>query len=153
MEKIEILLVDDNAMIRAAIKVLLDRVDDMAVVGEASSLAEASAALQRAAPTVVLTDLGVGSDNGLDLVRALKERVPAIVSVVLSSHSSEALIAEALRLGASAFVLKEDAPAEIETAIRAVAQGEIYLSASVSAKMIKWFAHSPNSMRPVPNPR
>jgi DNA-binding NarL/FixJ family response regulator len=149
MEKIEILLVDDNAMIRAAIKLLLDRLEDVAVVGEASNIAETLDELRCRMPTVVVTDLSVGLDNGLDLVRTLKQQVPEIATVVLSTHASEALIAEALKLGASAYVLKEDAPEEMEIAIRAAARGEIYLSASVSKQMIKWFARSPGSVRPI----
>lgn len=149
MKKIEILLVDDNALVRAAINRFLDGLDDFAVIAEAANIAEAMEALERTMPTVVVTDLSMGFDNGLDLVRALKELVPGTGTIVLSMHSSEAIVAEALKCGASAYVLKEEAPEELEIAIRAVVRGDIYLSAAVSKKMVKWFSHSPNSVRPV----
>ena len=79
-KKIEILLVDDNALVRAAIKRLLARLDDVAIIAEAANIAEATEAQERTMPAVVVTDLSMGVENGLDLVRALKELVPRTAS-------------------------------------------------------------------------
>jgi DNA-binding NarL/FixJ family response regulator len=149
MKKIKILLADDNAMIRTGIRELLGRLEDIVIVSEASSISEAIDALEGAAPAIVVTDIGIGCESGLDLVRVLKQRIPEIPSIVLSMHLSEVIVAEALRRGASAYLVKEEAVDELEMAIRAVARGEIYLSVGVSKKMIKWFAHSGDFVRPV----
>jgi DNA-binding NarL/FixJ family response regulator len=131
-----ILLVDDHALVRAGIRSLIERISGFAVVAEASNSGQAMAAIAVALPDIVIADLAMGDDNGLDLLRALKSQYPALVVMVLSMHASEEMVSEALSLGAAAYLLKESAPAELEIALRAIAHAQCYLSPQVSAKVI-----------------
>jgi DNA-binding NarL/FixJ family response regulator len=143
MEQIKVLLVDDHALVRAGIKGLIDQLKDFVVIAEASNPEEAMRKLEAGPPDVIVTDLTMGSDSGLDLVLRVKQQFPDIAVVILSMHASEELVAEALRLGASAYLLKEAAPGELEIALRAVIRKETYLSPAVSTKMIERFLRPP----------
>ena len=142
----KVLLVDDHALVRAGIRSLIDQVDSFKVVGEAAGTAEALALFDRLAPDMVVTDLTMGEESGLDLLRDVRARRAGVPVVILSMHASEELVAEALRLGASAYLLKEAAPSELEVALQAVARRESYLSPAVSTKVIAHF------LRPAPPP-
>lgn len=139
MNKFKLMLVDDHALVRAGIKSLIDHLDGFVVVAEASGIAEAMGKLANPVPDIVITDIDMGIDNGLDLVRKIKKQMPEALVVILSMHSSEALVSEALQLGASAYLLKEAVPAELEIALRAVTHGETFLSPAVATKMINRF--------------
>jgi DNA-binding NarL/FixJ family response regulator len=144
-DKAKILLVDDHALVRAGIRNLIDRLDGFTVIAEASNIASAMGRLAEAVPDIVVTDLDMGADNGLDLVRKLKAQLPNVVVVILSMHSSEELVTEALQLGASAYLLKEAAPEELGMALTAVMNGETFMSPAVSTKMINRFVRAPAS--------
>jgi len=139
MKTFEILLVDDHALVRAGIRSLIDQIPGFTVVAEASSVAEAMKKLKETSPDIVITDIDMGSDNGLDLARRVKKQAPEIMVIILSMHSSEALVSEALKLGATAYLVKEAAPAELEIALSAITRGETFLSPAVSTKMINRF--------------
>lgn len=139
-----VVLVDDHALVRAGICTLINQIPDFTVVGEASNLLEAMELIRQLRPHVLVTDITLGDENGLDLVPRVQAESPRTRIVILSMHASEELVAEALRLGASAYLLKESAPNELEIALRAVLRDESYLSPSVSKKMIDRF------VRPVP---
>ena len=139
----KIVLTDDHVLVRAGIRSLIDQLADFTVIAEASDPHETMLALDKCVPDILVTDIALGVHNGLDLVRGLKGRLPNLGVVILSMHSSEELVAEALRLGASAYLLKEAAPAELEIALRAVAGGETYLSPPVATKMIQRFVRPP----------
>jgi DNA-binding NarL/FixJ family response regulator len=134
-----VVLVDDHALVRAGICNLINQLDDFIVVGEASNLLQAMELVRQLRPHVVVTDITLGEENGLDLVPRIRAESPQTRVVILSMHASEELVAEALRLGASAYLLKESAPNELEIALRAVTRDENYLSPSVSKKMIDRF--------------
>jgi DNA-binding NarL/FixJ family response regulator len=134
-----VVLVDDHALVRAGICNLINQLDDFIVVGEASNLLQAMELVRQLRPHVVVTDITLGEENGLDLVPRIRTESPQTRVVILSMHASEELVAEALRLGASAYLLKESAPNELEIALRAVTRDDNYLSPSVSKKMIDRF--------------
>lgn len=139
-----VMLVDDHALVRAGIRALVDQVDSFRVVGEAAGTAEALALFERISPDLVVTDLTMGQESGLDLLREVRARRPEVPVIILSMHASEELVAEALRLGAAAYLLKEAAPSELEVALLAVARKESYLSPAVSTKVIAHY------LRPAP---
>ena len=147
MKKIRVLLTDDHVLVRAGIRSLVDQLQDFNVIAEASDPDEALLKLEKCVPDILVTDIALGLHNGLDLVRGLQGRFPNMAIVILSMHSSEELVAEALQLGAAAYLLKEAAPAELEIALRAVARGETYLSPPVSTKMIERFVRQPVAMQ------
>jgi DNA-binding NarL/FixJ family response regulator len=143
MKQKTVLLVDDHVLVRAGIRSLIDRLSDFIVIAEASNPDDALEQLARAVPDIVLTDITMGSHSGLDLVRVLQQRFPDVAVIMLTMHASEEMVTEALRLGASAYLLKEAAPAELDIALRAVARNETYLSPAVSTKMIERFVRPP----------
>ena len=134
-----VILVDDHALVRAGICNLVNQVADFTVVGEASNNLEAIELVRQLRPHVVIADITLGDESGLDLVPRIQGESPKTRVIILSMHASEELVAEALRLGASAYLLKESAPNELEIALRAVVRNENYLSPSVSKKMIDRF--------------
>jgi DNA-binding NarL/FixJ family response regulator len=147
--KATILLVDDHVLVRAGIRSLIDQLIGFIVISEASDPDEALAWVAQRVPDIVITDLTMGSYNGLELVRQLRQQYPQMAIVILSMHASEELVTEALRLGASAYLLKEAAPAELEIALQAIQRHETYLSPAVSTKMIDRFVRTPVA---APNP-
>jgi DNA-binding NarL/FixJ family response regulator len=147
--KATILLVDDHVLVRAGIRSLIDQLIGFIVISEASDPDEALAWVAQRVPDIVITDLTMGSYNGLELVRQLRQQYPQMAIVILSMHASEELVTEALRLGASAYLLKEAAPAELEIALQAIRRHETYLSPAVSTKMIDRFVRTPVA---APNP-
>lgn len=139
-----VILVDDHALVRAGISTLVNQIDSFEVVGEASNNHDALELVRRLRPELVVTDITLGEQSGLDLLPPVAEASPATRVVILSMHASEDLVAEALRLGAAAYLLKESAPSELEIALHAVARGDNYLSPAVSKKMIDRFVRPQN---------
>ena len=149
MQEYRILLVDDHALVRAGIKNLIDQLECFTVTAEASGVAEAMSKLCAVQPDIVITDIDMGDDSGLDLAARVKLQAPDVKVMILSMHSSEALVSEALQLGASAYLLKDAAPAELQIALSAITSGETFMSPAVSTKMINRFVRAPVS---VPDP-
>lgn len=145
MSKTTILLVDDHVLVRAGIRSLIDQLDNYAVIAEASDPDEAMLCVARQIPDIVLTDITMGKHSGLDLVRELRQQFPQVGTIILSMHASEEVVTEALRRGASAYLLKESAPAELEIALNAIVRKTKYLSPTVSTKMIERFVLTPTS--------
>jgi DNA-binding NarL/FixJ family response regulator len=131
-----ILLVDDHALVRAGIRTLINQIDSFKVVGEADGVERGLALLRELEPDIVVTDISLGSESGLDLLAAIKRDRPATRVVVLSMHSADEVVSDALRLGADAYLLKDSAPGELEIALHAVERHESYLSPVVSRRMI-----------------
>lgn len=145
----EILLVDDHVLVRAGIRSLIERLHGFTVVAEASNPVEAAAMVAKFSPDVMIADITMGNFNGLDCALELKQAYPKLAVIILSMHTSEEFIATALQNGASAYLLKDAAPTELEIALRAVVIGETYLSPAVSTKLISRL-HSIG--KPSPNP-
>lgn len=143
MPKTTILLVDDHVLVRAGIRSLIDQLDDYVVIAEASEPDEAMRRVARQIPDIVVTDITMGEHSGLDLIRVLKQQFPQVATIILSMHASEEMVTEALRQGASAYLLKESAPAELEIALNAIVRRTKYLSPAVSTKMIERFVLAP----------
>jgi len=139
----QVILVDDHALVRAGISNLINQIDHFNVVGEASNLRDAMELVRQFKPELVVADITLGEESGLDLLGAIRAASPATHVIILSMHASEELVAEALRLGASAYLLKESAPGELEIALNAVVRGDSYLSPAVSKKMIDRFVRTP----------
>lgn len=139
MKIFKILLVDDHAIVRAGIKCLIDQIEGFFVTAEASSIDEAMSKVTDSAPDIVITDIDMGNANGLDFVRILRKQNPQTIVMILSMHLSEKLVAEALKLGASAYLLKDCAPEELQFALSAVIRGGSFLSPAVSTKIISLY--------------
>lgn len=135
----KVILIDDHALVRAGIRMLINHVAGFEVVGEASNKVDSLELVREWQPDVVVSDIGLGADSGLDLLQPILKLSPCTRIIILSVHASEVLVAESLRLGAAAYLPKEAAPHELEMALRAVTRNECYLSPCVSRKMIDFF--------------
>lgn len=133
---IRILLCDDHLLIRASLKSLIGEFPGIEVVGEASDGREALEHAGKLQPNVVLMDIAMPGLNGLEATRRLVKDYPQVRVVMLSMHADESHVLQALRAGASGYVLKGSAPRELEMAIEAVARGEIFLSPAISKHVI-----------------
>lgn len=110
---IRVLLADDHALVRAGIRSLLGAMAEVAVVGEASSGEEALELAQREQPDVILMDIAMKGITGLEAAALMRERAPAVRVVILSMHSGEEYVLQALRAGAAGYLLKDAATGEL----------------------------------------
>jgi DNA-binding NarL/FixJ family response regulator len=139
---IRVLLADDQALVRAGFRALLDAQDDIEVVGEAG---DGEAALRMVAdltPDLVLMDIRMPGVDGLSTTRqiAADERLAGVRVVILTTFGLDEYVFEAIRSGASGFLVKDTDPAELVQAVRVVAAGEALLSPSVTRRLIEEFA-------------
>jgi DNA-binding NarL/FixJ family response regulator len=136
METIRVLIADDHTLVRAGIKLLLQGLKGVDVVGEAGDGREALALVEDLRPDVLLTDISMPHTSGLELAARVSEEHPATHVIILSMHASEEYATRALRAGVLGYILKDSSLAELELAVRAVSQGEIYLSPAISRHVI-----------------
>lgn len=134
---IRILLVEDHAIVRRGIQIILEREGDMHVVGEASDGAAALALVERVRPDVVIVDIQLDGSSGLDFLRALKHVRNRPQALVLSMFKEVPFVAEALREGASGYLVKGDDSEALVAAVRAIAAGQPSFSASVDLEAVQ----------------
>jgi DNA-binding NarL/FixJ family response regulator len=139
---ISVALADDQALVRAGFRALLDAQDDIEVVGEADDGEEAVRLAKSLVPGVVLMDIRMPGLDGLAATRAIAadERLSSVRIVILTTFELDEYVFEALRAGASGFLVKDTEPVELIRAVRAVAGGEALLSPSVTRRLIAEFA-------------
>ena len=136
MTAIRVLLVEDHALVRAGIRALLEQLLGIEVVAEASNGHDALLLIERHQPTVVLLDIGMVGISGLEVLAQVAQTCPDVRVIMLSMHAHEEFVLQALRSGATGYLLKDAGTAELELAIRAIARGEIYLSPAVSRHVV-----------------
>jgi DNA-binding NarL/FixJ family response regulator len=142
MSILRILIADDQALVRAGFKMILDAEDDLDVVGEAADGAEAVELARRLKPDVVLMDIRMPELDGIEATRrvvALDGERPVRV-LMLTTFDLNEYVYEALRAGASGFLLKDVPPEQLAAGIRVVAQGEALLAPSITKRLIQEFA-------------
>lgn len=136
MSTLRVLLADDHALVRAGFRSLLEDISGVQVVGEARNGKEALAMIESAHPDIVLMDIAMTELNGLEALARAKKEFPDVQVIILSMHSSEEYVLQALRMGAAGYLLKDAATSELELAVRAVARGEKYLSPRISKHVV-----------------
>jgi two-component system response regulator NreC len=134
--KTRLLLVDDHAVVRSGLKMLLDAEDDVEIIGEAGTASEALEAVGTVVPDVILMDIGLPDLSGIQATRAIKKRFPSISIVALTIHEDEEYFFKMLEAGASGYVPKRAAPEELLRAIRAAASGEVYLYPTLAKLLV-----------------
>jgi DNA-binding NarL/FixJ family response regulator len=141
---IGVLLADDQAMVRTGFRMILESEADIAVVGEAANGEQAVAATRRLRPEVVLMDIQMPVEDGLQATRRITEE-PELASrvVILTTFERDEYVFDALRSGASGFLLKNAPPEELVHAVRVVAAGDALLAPSVTRRIIEQFADTP----------
>ena len=136
-EQIRVLVVDDDALVRAGLTMLLAGVDDIEIVGEAADGSEVEHAVAEHQPDVVLMDIRMPRMDGLAATEIVRARDPSPEVIVLTTFDADDHVLSALRVGASGFLLKDTPPAGIVRAIRAVAAGEPILSPTITRRLIE----------------
>jgi DNA-binding NarL/FixJ family response regulator len=137
MTVIRTILVDDHPIVRYGFARLLAAESDILVCGEASDARTALETLGDTKPDVAVVDVSLGTTNGIDLIRALKDRVPRISVLVVSMHDEMLYAERSLRAGASGYLMKHEATDVIVRAIRTVAAGGIFVSEPVSMRLLQ----------------
>ena len=146
-DALRVLVADDQSMVRAGFRMLLSGEDDIEVVAEASNGLEAIDKAERFDPTVILMDIRMPELDGLEATRRILASDASARILILTTFDLDEYVYEALAAGASGFVLKDDPPEQLLTAIRTVAAGEALLSPTITKRVIKQFTRVP---RPTP---
>jgi DNA-binding NarL/FixJ family response regulator len=145
---IKVLVADDQSLVRAGFRMLLADEEDIEVVAEAGDGREAVEKAARFQPTVILMDIRMPELDGLHATRRILEADPAARVLILTTFDLDEYIYEALSAGASGFVLKDDPPEQLLSAIRTVAAGDALLSPAVTRRVIRQFTRVPRTTPP-----
>ncbi len=145
MKHLSILLVEDHELVRAGMRELLYKLEDVAEVHEASNGREALLQLEHLQPDLIFMDIAMPGMNGLEAIGRIRKLYPQIHVIMLSMYSNEEYVIQSLRAGASGYLLKDSGKAELALAISAVTQGQTYLSPVLAT-------HVTDYMRRVENP-
>jgi DNA-binding NarL/FixJ family response regulator len=145
MKKIRVLLAEDHTIVRQGIAALLGTESDMEVVGEASNGLEAIELAKKLSPEVILMDIGMRQLNGLEATREIKRLFPSMKILVLTMYENEEWIFQILKAGASGYLIKDSAMTDLTSALRAVYQGDSYLSPSISKMVIEEYIRKAES--------
>ena len=136
---IRVLLADDHTLVRAGIRALLEKLPGVEVAGEASDGREVLDLIKAHQPDVVLMDISMPGLNGLQALARITRDFPRVRAIILSMHHSDEYVLQALKSGASGYLLKRAATAELSTALKTVLRGEIYLSREIASRFLKKF--------------
>lgn len=132
-----VLLADDHAVLRSGLRLLLTSRNEFEVVGEASSGIETLSLAEKLQPDLILLDLSMPMLGGLDALPALRKLVPSACVLILTMHDDPQYLRQALKHGASGYVLKKAADAELLSAMRAVLRGEVYVHPSMTRVLLE----------------
>jgi DNA-binding NarL/FixJ family response regulator len=151
---IRVALVDDDHLVRSGVRMILESVDDVVVVGEAADGRRGVELVTREAPDVALVDVRMPVMDGIEATARLTAEAPATRVVILTTFEHDEYVFDAIRAGASGFLLKRTPPEELIAAVRVVAGGEALLSPSVTRRLIEAFARTPapTPAPPLPDP-
>src|SRR5438477_7007814 len=132
---IRAVLADDHALVRAGLRSLIERIEDVVVIGEAGEGHEALRLIEQLQPHVALVDITMPGLNGIDVIeraRPIRTRI-----IVVSVHQDAEYVRRALLAGAAGYLLKDASVLDLEAAVRAAARGETYLSSAVAGQVVK----------------
>ena len=137
MKPISVLIADDHALVRAGIRVLLERIEGVTVVGEAGKGSEAIELARQLNPDLLLLDLTMPEGGGFVVLRYIKKQLPDIRVIVLTVHEAREYARRALEEGAAGFLPKSAASTELERAIQTVVRGKVYISPETKVEDVK----------------
>lgn len=143
-----IVIVDDHPIVRRGLAQLVSSIPDLEMAGEAESYAAALALLARTPADVAVVDLSLDDSSGLDLLGEIRTRFPDVKTIVFSIHDAELYAPRALRAGAAGFVSKTQPCEDLLVAIRALAQGEIYVASDVAQRILRRMSAGSRGVRP-----
>ena len=136
---IRVILADDHTLVRAGVRALLEKLPGVTVIGDAGDGREVLNLVKAHPPDVVLMDIAMPGLNGLEAAERMARDFPKVRVIMLSMHNNEEYVLRAIKSGASGYLLKKAATAELETALHRVADGEIYLSREISTQLHRKF--------------
>jgi DNA-binding NarL/FixJ family response regulator len=136
MTPTRILLVDDHVLVRAGIRALIESMDGVSIVGEASNGREAVSFAREQSPDLIIMDVSMKELNGIEATEAIMAHAPATRVLILSMHAAEEFVRRAMKAGAAGYVVKDSVPLELKLAIDAIVAGEVYLSPRVSRHLV-----------------
>jgi DNA-binding NarL/FixJ family response regulator len=153
--RIKVLLADDHAIVREGVRLCLEGMGDIDVVGEAEDGHQAVRLVGQLAPDVAVLDVTMPRLNGIEALRQIRRDHPKTRVVMLSMHDNEAYVTQALQAGASGYVLKRTAATELAAAIRAANSGDVYLHPGVAKRVVADYLQrlGPDDATPVPHDR
>jgi DNA-binding NarL/FixJ family response regulator len=146
MGNTKVLLADDHTIVRQGLRSLLEKENWIDVIGEAEDGIETVKKAEKLCPDVVVIDIAMPIQNGLEATIQIKKRFPEIKVIVLTAHSNEEYIFQSLKAGASGYLVKSAAPSELISAIQAALKGETFLSSSVSRVLIDEYVKRTSKM-------
>ncbi len=146
MKPIRIVLADDHTLVRAGIRNLLQNMNNIEVIAEADNGRETLKIVEETKPDMVLLDIAMPELNGLEVAARLSKEYPDIDVMILSMHANEEYVVQALKAGASGYLLKDSAPSELDIAVHAVARGETYLSPAISKHVVHDYLRRVNNL-------
>ena len=147
MASVRVLLIDDDALVRAGLRVILSTAEDIDVVGETDDGVGAVAAVRQHRPDVVLMDIRMPQMDGITATAALRRLDPSPQVIVLTTYEADEHVVAALRAGASGFLVKDTPPADIIAAVRLVSAGDAIVSPSVTRTLLSHFGNTEESER------
>ena len=146
--KSKVFLVDDHPILRQGLSKLINDQPDLAVCGEAEGPHDALEGIGRTKPDLVLLDLSLAGGDGMELCKQLQERYQGLPALIISMHDESLYAERCLRAGAMGYVMKQEPPDKVMSAIRKVLTGNIYLSDAMSAKLLRNLAGARNADTP-----
>jgi two-component system response regulator NreC len=136
MDKIRVLVTEDHVIVREGLRAILDSQPDIQVAGEATNGLEAIKQNEELKPDIILMDISMPEMNGLDATRRIKQAHPEVKILALTMHEGDEYFFEALQAGASGYFVKGGSSAELLGALRALAQGDVYISPTMTKKLL-----------------
>ena len=139
MSNIKVILADDHAVVRAGIRAMLEGLGGIEIVGQASNGREALTLVEQHQPDVLLMDISMPEMNGLEATTRVVKEFPNVRVIIISMHTAEEYVWQALKAGASGYLLKDVEPSELDVAIKTVLSGTTYLTPSVSKEVVETY--------------
>jgi DNA-binding NarL/FixJ family response regulator len=136
MKPIKVILVDDHSLVRAGIRSLIQNISGVEVIAEANNGRDAIRLIDELIPDLVLLDIAMPELNGLEVISRISKDNLITRVIILSMHTNEEYVVQALKAGAAGYLLKDSAPNELEIAVNAVMRGETYLSPAISKHVV-----------------
>jgi DNA-binding NarL/FixJ family response regulator len=136
MKPIKVILVDDHSLVRAGIRSLIQNISGVEVIAEANNGRDAIRLIDELIPDLVLLDIAMPELNGLEVISRISKDNTDTKVIILSMHTNEEYVVQALKAGAAGYLLKDSAPNELEIAVNAVMKGETYLSPAISKHVV-----------------
>jgi DNA-binding NarL/FixJ family response regulator len=136
MSTIQLVIADNHALVRAGFRSLVEELDGIEVIGEAENGRDVLQMVETLKPQIVLMDIAMPEMNGLEATARITREFPQVKVLILSMHANEEYVYQALRSGASGYLLKDSGTEELDLALRAIARGEIYLCPAVSKYVV-----------------